>query len=816
MVLVCAAGVLVSGAPGVAAAVGNLSEAQRLVELGNLHMDTVALSHSLADERDQMAWFVAAGRTPGGGAGITADQRARVDRQAAEVSRAAGAVDGADNPAVARHTGPVLRLLKTLPTVRRTALTGPGSAPAVFRAYSELIGALNTMAGAITRELPARALDQDTAALPSLTGAVEQASAQRGLLLIALTAKGGGGAGTIRAAQRALAGEQAALADFDNTASAGARRQYAETVTGKEVADAETLVRRLTDGGARTAADRRIKPADLNHSLTARIDRMRSVESSLAAATEDRLHALRDDDVVRLEINAALTALALLVVFGLTVRVSRSVVRPLARLRRAARELNGRLLPGLEASGGEVIAPKPVTVPGNDEFREIAAAITRLQEFAVRSHRERGSLAAENAALTGVRDALTAECDTLSRELDEGRTDRHTVLAGLSRRTLALVGQQLAVIERMEDHEEDPDRLPTLFRLDHLATRMRRNQENLLALAGAGDHRPARAPVLLIDVMRAAVSETEQYERIHLRYLPRALVAGGLAADVSHLVAELLENATAFSPEHTPVEVSGRELDNGAVMLCIEDGGSGIPAERLTELNGLLADPGSHTDEAARCLGLFVAGTLAGRHGISVELRTMPRGGVTAAVTLPPALFVPMDTAAGPRPVTMSGQSASGQSALPDLPSPAAGAPAACGTVPPATPDEHARPDADTSPAPARPKDSEQPPATAAPGAATTDRGLPKRVPMTNAVSGAAGQGPAAPGDGTAAIRARARGTAAGGPGTVDAAELRRRLGGFQEGLREGRRQAEELFTSPLTSPTPPTPSTSDDGEAPG
>lgn len=356
--LVCVLAVLAVGVPGIVAAIGDLSESQRLEALGRLNARSVALAHSLADERDEMALFVAGGRsTAGGTGGVTEDQRARVDRQADDVSAFAADVDADDDPAAARQTSRIGKLLAGLPELRQSALSGPGSARTTFDGYSELVDALNGLSATIATRLPGRAADEDTAALPALTRAVDRATAQRGLLLVALGA-GGPQSGTVRAAQQAVVGERAALADFDAAASRAGADRYAETVTGKETDDAEALVARLTDGGALTGGDLRVQPDDLKSSLTARIDRMRSVESSLAADSAARLRDMRDDDVVALEIRAGLTGVAALLVLGLTVTVSRSVVRPLAGLHRAARDLNGRLLSELDRTDHEVTDPQ--------------------------------------------------------------------------------------------------------------------------------------------------------------------------------------------------------------------------------------------------------------------------------------------------------------------------------------------------------------------------------------------------------------------------------------------------------------------------
>ncbi|MER6393499.1 ATP-binding protein, partial [Streptomyces sp. NPDC001523] len=220
-----------------------------------------------------------------------------------------------------------------------------------------------------------------------------------------------------------------------------------------------------------------------------------------------------------------------------------------------------------------------------------------------------------------------------------------TTSVSLSLRTLGLVERQLAVIEELESEEQDPDRLATLFKLDHLATVMRRHNENLLVLAGQEHGHGQALPVPLVDVMRAAVSEIERYERVDLAAMPSyTQVAGHAADDISHVLAELLENATTFSPPDVKVKVSGRLLDTGEVVLSVLDQGIGVTEDRMASLNARLATPEAYDEEPESehglGLGLYVAGRLAARHGVTAELRA-PRHGGTEALVVVPATLLP-------------------------------------------------------------------------------------------------------------------------------------------------------------------------------
>ncbi|MEU4097112.1 nitrate- and nitrite sensing domain-containing protein [Streptomyces sp. NPDC026673] len=813
--LICAVTVLAASAPGVATAVRDLAESQRLVGMARLEAQAVSLSHALADERDGMAVFVAGGRSTEGGTGVSESQRERVDRQVEEVLAEAADADTDDAPAFADATAEVARRLGELPAVRQKVLSGPGSAAAAVAAYDPAIRALNGVAAAVARSLPARGASADTTALPALARAVDQAAAQRGLLVGALTA-GDGGPGLIGAAQTAAVSERAALTDFRGGASPAAVEQYDQTVTGSDVSEAEKRLKRLLNGSALSTADRALKPGSVQAALSARIDMMRGVESSLAAASADRLAALRDDDVTALELHIALAGVCFLLVLGVSVSTARSITRPAAALARFAR--------------GDVPADEQVRVVGGDEFAATARAVNALRAEIAGLRGRVAAQDAEHTKLQGVRDALAAERDLLHGK-QEALTSRlgtlqgnvHSTYANLTLRTLGLVERQLTLIERLEDLVHDPEELAQLFRLDHLATRMRRNSENLLLLAGVEHGHTHAKPVPLVDVARAAVSEIDKYERVRIQQLPAGRIAGFASDDLSHLVAELLENAAAFSPPENEVQLSGWMLESGELMLSVEDQGIGIPTARLDELNALLtqADPAEHgAGEETTGMGMYVVARLAARHGIRVQLRDAKRGGTTAVVVVPTALTAPAEDPDGPQtPVeaavagepwqprkalrrprpesaeepeeTTARQAGDGERAEPATAAAtepvAATAPVAAeperAAEPASTPVaeepaaapasgseaiEHARADQPV-PEPAAPAPAE------APGASgLTAKGLPQRVPRSTGLSG------------EPQLRAEAR--QAGG---VDPEELRRRLGGFARGLRDGRAEAE-------------------------
>jgi signal transduction histidine kinase len=257
-----------------------------------------------------------------------------------------------------------------------------------------------------------------------------------------------------------------------------------------------------------------------------------------------------------------------------------------------------------------------------------------------------GAYAGEEAGRVGAAlETLLREAVRLAGEQAVLRQNVSATFANLSRRSQALIQRQLTLITELESREGDPELLSSLFRLDHLATRMRRNGENLLVLAGEEPGRRWTRPVPLVDVLRAAAAEVEQYERIVLSGVPAVDIAERAVSDLVHLVAELLENATDFSPPHTPVRVAGQALPDGRVLVEIHDAGIGLRPEDLDAINTQLANPPEADASVSLRMGLFLVGRLSLRHGIQTQLRPSDANGVTALVMLPVGLDA---TAAGP------------------------------------------------------------------------------------------------------------------------------------------------------------------------
>ena len=235
--------------------------------------------------------------------------------------------------------------------------------------------------------------------------------------------------------------------------------------------------------------------------------------------------------------------------------------------------------------------------------------------------------------------AVQGQVPSGPQDPDPGGNPLYRVLARLARRDLTLVETMLQVMEKLESHEEDAEQLKLLFQIDHLATRMRRNSENLLVLAGHDGAGRDFEPVPLLDVVRAAISEITDYSRAQIASLPDVRVAGRPADDVSHILAELLDNATSKSPESAVVVVRAERTGDGTLVLTVEDSGIGVPTDQLADINTRLGRPPVLEATATRHIGLYVVGRLAERHGLRVQLRERPYGGIAAHVILPRDLF---------------------------------------------------------------------------------------------------------------------------------------------------------------------------------
>ncbi|MFG2227028.1 nitrate- and nitrite sensing domain-containing protein [Streptomyces sp. NPDC048644] len=350
---------------------------------------------------------------------------------------------------------------------------------------------------------------------------------------------------------------------------------------------------------------------------TGKFDMYRSIEKDLADKAVNEAAQISADAKRSTFADSAIVLAALIVAFLVAGLMARRMSRNMRTLRTAAFGIAEQRLPMLvdqlsRAEPGRVdTRVQPIPIATTDEIGEVARAFDQV-------HREAVRLAAEQALLRG---------------------NVNAIFTNLSRRNQGLIERQLTLITDLENNEADPDQLENLFRMDHLATRMRRNGENLLILAGEEPGRRWTQPVPLIDVLRAATSEVESYERIELTGVPESEIHGTAVTDLVHLLSELLENATTFSSPQTKVRVSATRLPDGRVMVEIHDKGIGLTPEDFADINHKLANPPSVDVTVSQRMGLFVVGRLSDRHGIRVQLRPSgEQAGTTSLVMLPEAL----------------------------------------------------------------------------------------------------------------------------------------------------------------------------------
>ncbi len=372
----------------------------------------------------------------------------------------------------------------------------------------------------------------------------------------------------------------------------------------------DTLVSKGRDGGAPPVVATAWQSSydQVQHDL-------RDFELDASDRLADRTVPVATGILIRLGLAGVLGLVAVTIALYISLRVGRELIRRLIGLRSAALELADERLPTLigrlrRGQEVDVEAESPSLEFGADELGQVGHAFAAVQRTAVTS-------AVDEAVLR--------------RGLSE-------VFLNIARRSQTLLHRQLALLDKMERRTTDPDELGDLFRIDHLATRMRRHAEDLVVLAGAAPGRGWRVPVPMIDVIRGAVSEVEDYPRVTIMAIEPAAVAGRAVADVIHLLAELIENATSFSPPHTKVRVAGQTVPNG-YAIEIEDRGLGMPPEAIAEANQRLSEPPEFDPANSARLGLFVVSQLGARHGVRVQLRPSPYGGVTAVALLPTALI---------------------------------------------------------------------------------------------------------------------------------------------------------------------------------
>jgi signal transduction histidine kinase len=616
----------VLGALTINSDVNNWEATGRVQHLAQLNNDVVQFSQKLEDELNVSAAFAATRpdnaqlATPLKNAQAATDIAAnKVTADSASVSVGAGY-----QPGTVQDLNAVQAAINDLTNVRKGVTGSKFPASQIVRVFSgNLITPANTFSAAIGNGANDAPLQGNVTTLGALLRNENQVAVQRSILYAALVSPGG----TLRAEDLASlqqANEQAKadLSDFNASTDTAEQQLYSNTVSGSQVDVAnsnEILAEQLATSQPTTPLRNQLNPDSWNADMTLTINDTRAVASNLTAAITSRANTLRSDATTDLLVTGLVTLLLLALVVMVSTIVARSLIRPLRKLRTDALDVAGHRLPEMvrrlsQSEGAdEGVEIEPIGVTSTDEIGEVARAFDQV-------HREAVRLAADEAMLRGNLNAM---------------------FINLSRRSQSLIERQLSLIDSLEQSEQDSGRLSSLFRLDHLATRMRRNSENLLVLAGHEVTRRWSQPVPLVDVLRAAISEIEQYERVVLNVQPGIVVVGQAVNDVVHLVAEIVENATTFSPEDTQVYVSGQPLSSGGVLLDITDNGVGISDQEMSHANWRLDNPPVVDVAVSRRMGLFVVGRLAARHGVRVRLRHAQAGGLTALIWLPDTVAAP-------------------------------------------------------------------------------------------------------------------------------------------------------------------------------
>lgn len=422
-----------------------------------------------------------------------------------------------------------------------------------------------------------------------------------------------------------LTGQQQALTAYAVVATPIQQTYFEQTVSGPPLRPSEQYESQI-ESTSTDSIPRGLQAGSWDQAMSERANLYRTVEQQLDATTVSDATTLRDNVQRQIIVDVGLLFGMVLLAVMIAWFVARSMNRSLRELKHGALTVARYGLPQAVArlrdpALSTQLTPhqialqiaEPLPVRSRDEFGEVTEAFNAVHLEAVRT-------AAEQAAL---------------------RSSVATMFVNLARRSQLLVDRLIGHLDRLERGEEDPDRLAELFQLDHLATRMRRNDENLLVLAGADSTRVQREPAALMDVLRAAQSEVEHYTRIEFGVIDRDLeVAAHAVNDLVHLIAELFDNATAFSPPDAAVIVEARRVGDRAV-LYVEDHGIGVSADQLHDLNERLATPPLVDVAVSRMMGLVVVARLAARHGVKVELRPASERGTIADVLLPTAVLIP-------------------------------------------------------------------------------------------------------------------------------------------------------------------------------
>jgi signal transduction histidine kinase len=606
---------LVFGGLQIASAADSASRFGGVSQLAVLGQQVTGLTQALEDERDRTT-----GLLPITSVSALNGVYAATNAEAAKVQSLAAGIGGSFPANIQARVATVIYDIKSLRSLRVSAQASE-SALAVIVDYGVPITDMIALNDQIAQGTSDASLVNDVQTLDSLSLTKDQAAQQRGILYNAFNQQLFAD-GELQALQTAESEELTDLTAFNTTATPAEQSTYnnfVNNVYGTAVNQAQNIELYVVSTGVPDIGAGALNisagdaPGVWYAAQSAKVNAMQETELQVARNIVARAQSLQGSAERSALITAIVTAVILLLVLLATVVVARSLVGPLRRLREGALNIATVELPERVRLLGEAqeptvsLAVAPIDVLSTDEIGQVARAFDQVHSEAVR-------LASNEA---GLRNSLNA------------------MFVNLSRRSQSLIERLVRMIDSLEQNEGDPERLSNLFAMDHLVTRMRRNSENLLLLAGHESARKWSDPVSLADVARAAVSEIEHYSRVSLKVQPGIAVTGPAVSDVVHLLAEVIENATIYSAKDTPVHVATQEPTSGGVLIEVSDSGVGIPDTRLAEINWRLDNPPVIDVSVSRHMGLYAVAHLAERHGVRVRLRPRSPHGLSALVWLP-------------------------------------------------------------------------------------------------------------------------------------------------------------------------------------
>lgn len=602
----------------------DMDQLEHMQLLTKMTKQATALASALQNERDQSAGPLS------NGVKVTdfkvTEPRKRTDRAKAAFFDATDEIGNTPGDAaldsIHASVSQIGNQLGNITSIRKDAYAADSPSLNTIDQYSQLITSLLSLSQDMAQATSNPEMIKRTRALAAFSASKEYASVERAIIAAALPAgdsdKTHLNDNDQAFGRNALNKAGTTLKTFETTYESMGKNS-AELLApldngNPEITAADMYARKVLDSPLGMEGSGKTRTyMDWFDQSSNKINAMWTIEQTLLGEMESKARELREES----QRDAILNGAIILIVLGVSLVgafvVARSMIRSLRQLQDTATRVAQDRLPELVKQLSETdpqdvdTSVESVGVHSRDEIGQVAAAFDDV-------HREAVRLAAEQALLRGNVNAM---------------------FTNLSRRSQGLIQRQLSLISELESREADPDQLSSLFKLDHLATRMRRNGENLLVLAGEEPGRRWTRPVPLVDVLRAAASEVEQYERIELAAVPATEVAGRVVNDLVHLLAELLENATSFSSPQTKVRVTGHALPDGRVLVEIHDTGIGLSPEDLAAINERLASPPTVDVSVSRRMGLFVVGRLSLRHGIRIQLRPSDSGGTTALVMLP-------------------------------------------------------------------------------------------------------------------------------------------------------------------------------------